>query len=183
MWPPRNERGLAGGAIYLDTGTGSKFRVPGSRFVGVQVQGARFKVPRSLFKVQGSGFRAPSPESKILRLPAALPLDVAADAGSLHRVHGEAAQYRIRCRADIAPGYRNAVSRPAAVELSPIDQRTAAIEEKQIRRTRRAEFLRHLLGFVEQVRKRVACLARVACHAFGSVLGKRVDVIRRDAGD
>src|SRR6202012_477614 len=83
--------------------------------------------------------------SEIIRLIPGLPFDIAPHARHLHFRSGLAREHRLQRRAQIFARDRNAIPRAARIELPAIHEPATAIEEKNIRRARRAISLRHRL--------------------------------------
>src|SRR5687768_8158545 len=75
-----------------------------------------------------------SSSARVRRLTPGNPLDVAADRGTLLDGGPLPAERRVNGCPQIAPGDRNAVARPAVVELTAVDQHAIAVEEEKVRR-------------------------------------------------
>lgn len=85
-------------------------------------------------------------------------------------VHRPPDEHSIDRRPDIGCCHREVVSRAGIVELTPIDKPTFAIEDERIRRTGRGKGASHVLGLVEEIRKRPAVVIGLQDHLIGSVL-------------
>ena len=119
----------------------------------------------------------------IVRLVTGPPLDVAADARCLHRRQRACLQQGVASGAKIVSGHWHSVTGAAAVELTAINERARAIEQKQIGRARGAKRFGYLLALIEEIRERVARVPRFLAHPVRTIVGELDDVVRVDGDD
>ena len=108
---------------------------------------------------------------RIIRLVAALPLDVAAHARALALAGRLCRQDCIEGSPQVFAGDRHRVTRPAAVHLAAIDQFLGTVEDKKIRRAGGLICLGDRLSLVVEIRKRVADVGLFPGHHCRAIVG------------